>query len=67
MRNSNSCSLRYIGETSRNLKTHIYEHKKALLHNNLSNPLVVHRNNFNLNLYLNDAVLSKVKTKTKSY
>ena len=46
------CSLGYIGETSRDVKSRIYEHKRDLIKNNTLNALVQHRNfsehNFNL-------------------
>lgn len=54
---SNSCPLHYIDETFRNFKTRIYEHKKNLLHYNLFNALRIHRNNFNHDSELENAVL----------
>lgn len=47
--NCNSSFVQYIGETQRNLKKYIYiyKHRKHILHNNLANALVIHRNNYN--------------------
>ena len=50
------CSKIYIGETGRALKTRVDEHKRALRRNDLSNALTQHRNNFNHNFDLKNAV-----------
>lgn len=58
--NCHNCSSQYIGETCRNLKKKcIYEYKKDLIHKDLLNALVMHRNKFNHNFNLKNATLIK--------